>query len=392
MGGCCSSFSGGGESLSTSDAGLPKERFTVIKKLGSGAEGELYLMKDKTRDQADQLVAVKLIKRGSLVDETRVFREILLQSQLNHIHVIKLFQIILTDSHFCIVMEFAKGGDLFHYITKKIKPVSKYQAMSEDEARYIFHQILSAVDYCHKRRVAHRDLKLANILLDDKRPPRVKICDFGLSRSYENEEKNLYTIVGTPAYMSPEVLDPKQNPDGYNPVKADIWSSGVILYAMLRGRFPFDTHQGNLKAVLRNIKAAHEGDPGHLWDAAWGQAHLSDEVKDLLDHMLDMRTESRSSISEIMAHPWFQMESADKFERAKAYTERAQEEWNKLSDIIGLNKQERLKKLVHEAMIDHGHPGEILEWHPPTSLRIRTEYSHHDLTELVSSTEPPLSL
>ena len=96
MGGCCSSFSGGGESLSTSDAGLPKERFTVIKKLGSGAEGELYLMKDKTRDQADQLVAVKLIKRGSLVDETRVFREILLQSQLNHIHVIKLFQIILT--------------------------------------------------------------------------------------------------------------------------------------------------------------------------------------------------------------------------------------------------------------------------------------------------------
>ena len=87
-----------------------------------------------------------------------------------------------------------------------------------------------------------------------QRPPRVKICDFGLSRSYENEEKNLYTIVGTPAYMSPEVLDPKHNPDGYNPVKADIWSSGVILYAMLRGRFPFDTHQGNLKAVLRNIK------------------------------------------------------------------------------------------------------------------------------------------
>ena len=86
----------------------------------------------------------------------------------------------------------------------------------------------------------------------------MKICDFGLSRSYENEEKNLYTIVGTPAYMSPEVLDPKRNPDGYNPVKADIWSSGVILYAMLRGRFPFDTHQGNLKAVLRNIKVRRE--------------------------------------------------------------------------------------------------------------------------------------
>ena len=84
--------------LSTGETGLPRDRFTVVKKLGSGAEGELYLMKDKTRDQVDQLVAVKLIKRGSLVDEKRVFREILLQSQLNHIHVIKLFQIILTGT------------------------------------------------------------------------------------------------------------------------------------------------------------------------------------------------------------------------------------------------------------------------------------------------------
>ena len=114
-------------------------------------------------------------------------------------------------------MEYAKGGDLFRYITKKIKPVSKYQAMSEDEARYLFKQILSAVDYCHKRHVAHRDLKLANILLDDKKPPRVKICDFGLSRSYDYEGTNCFTIVGTPAYMSPEVLDPKHNPDGYDP-------------------------------------------------------------------------------------------------------------------------------------------------------------------------------
>eukprot|EP00213_Chloropicon_mariensis_P002425 CAMPEP_0197478162 /NCGR_PEP_ID=MMETSP1309-20131121/23777_1 /TAXON_ID=464262 /ORGANISM="Genus nov. species nov., Strain RCC998" /LENGTH=388 /DNA_ID=CAMNT_0043019439 /DNA_START=139 /DNA_END=1305 /DNA_ORIENTATION=- len=367
--------------------GLPKDRFTLIKKLGKGAEGELYLMKDKTRDSLDNLVAVKMIQRGSLVDETRVFREIMLQSTLNHIHVIKLFQILLTDMYFCIVMEYAKGGDLFRYITKKIKPVSKYQAMSEDEARYLFKQILSAVDYCHKRHVAHRDLKLANILLDDKKPPRVKICDFGLSRSYDYEGTNCFTIVGTPAYMSPEVLDPKHNPDGYDPVKADIWSAGVILYAMLRGRFPFDTHQGNLKAVLRNIKQAHQGDPRHLWSAAWGNAELSEEVKDLLDRMLDVDTNCRISILEILDHPWMKKVASEPFRKAQDYTNKAQDKWNKVSDMIGHHKMDRLKKLVHEAMIDHGHPGEILEWHPPTSLRIRTAFSHTNLKSLISENE-----
>ena len=239
----------GSDSL-VAEMGLPTERFTLIKKLGSGAEGELYLMKDKTRGKLDQLVALKMLKRGSLVDETRVLREIMLQSTLNHIHVIKLYQILLTDSHFCIVMEYAPGGDLFRYITKKIKPLSKYQAMSEKEARFIFKQILSAVDYCHRRHIAHRDLKLANILLDDKKPPRVKICDFGLSRSYDYEHENCYTIVGTPAYMSPEVLDPKHNPDGYDPVKADIWSSGVILYAMLRGRVSVDSSLATAAAIV----------------------------------------------------------------------------------------------------------------------------------------------
>ncbi|WZN62835.1 serine/threonine-protein kinase [Chloropicon roscoffensis] len=370
-----------------SELGLPTERFMAVKKLGSGAEGELYLMRDKTRDVGDRLVALKMMKRGSLVDEARVLREIMLQSTLNHIHVVKLYQVLLTDSHFCIVMEYAPGGDLFRYITKKVKPLSKYQAMSEGEARFIFKQILSAVDYCHRRHIAHRDLKLANILLDDHTPPRVKVCDFGLSRSYDYEHENCYTIVGTPAYMSPEVLDPKHNPDGYDPVKADIWSAGVILYAMLRGRFPFDTHEGNLKAVLRNIQAAHQGDPRHLWGKAWGNADLSSEVKDLLDRMLDVDTDCRITIAEIMEHDWMTMELREDgvFRRAQEYAEEAQDKWNKVSDVMDQSKQQRLRKLVHEAMIDHGHPGEILEWHPPTSLRVRTAHSSAHLPSLLVS-------
>ena len=92
--------------------GLPKDRFTLIKKLGKGAEGELYLMKDKTRDSLDNLVAVKMIQRGSLVDETRVFREIMLQSTLNHIHVIKLFQILLTGMLYVMLCTTSTKTDL----------------------------------------------------------------------------------------------------------------------------------------------------------------------------------------------------------------------------------------------------------------------------------------
>ena len=82
-----------------SELGLPTERFMAVKKLGSGAEGELYLMRDKTRDVGDRLVALKMMKRGSLVDEARVLREIMLQSTLNHIHVVKLYQVLLTGKY-----------------------------------------------------------------------------------------------------------------------------------------------------------------------------------------------------------------------------------------------------------------------------------------------------
>ena len=170
--------------------------------------------------------------------------------------------------------------------------------------------------------------------------------------------------------------------------------------------------------MLRNIKAAHQGDPRHLWAPAWGNANLSDEVKDLLDRMLDVDTECRITIAEIMDHPWFKvnplslslppnfrikrmdadaapaislfphcqmrLDGDESFVRAQDITEEAQEKWNKVSDIMDQSKQDRLKKLVHEAMIDHGHPGEILEWHPPTSLRVRTIFSHQNLPTLLA--------
>ena len=295
---------------------------------------------------------------------------------------------MLTDHYFCILMEYCRGGDLFHYITKKIRYVDAAQAMTEDMARYFFRQIISAVDYCHHRRIAHRDLKLANVLLDKQSPPRLKLCDFGLSCAYNYEEGNSYTVVGTPAYMSPEVLDKQHHPEGYDPVKADVWSAGVVLYTMLRGRFPFRTEQGNLKAVLYNINLAHRGDPSHLWETTWSTAALSDEVKDLVDRCLDMDADRRITIAQIKAHPWYNIPPREPYLSAQRFNEEAQRNWNKVIGTIDATRMDKLKKMVHEASFENGHPGEVIEWHPPHSLRIRTVASHPDLAALTVERAP----
>jgi len=88
-----------------------------------------------------------------------------------------------------------------------------------------------------------------------------------------------------------------------------------------------------------------------------------------------------------MEHEWFKMADNTTYLKAQSYTEKAQDKWNKVSDMIGASKTHRLKKIVHEAMMDHGHPGEILEWHPPTSLRIRTDFSYPNLGALLAESD-----
>ena len=105
--------------------------------------------------------------------------------------------------------------------------------------------------------------------------------------------------------------------------------------------------------------------------------------------MLDLDAERRINISEILEHPWMSIELSlsDTFTRAQLFAEEAQEKWDKVSDAMDQSKQDRLRKLVHEALIEHGHPGEILEWHPPTSLRVRTAFSHANIASLLDHAE-----
>ena len=136
-------------------------------------------------------------------------------------------------------MEFAEGGELFDYIIKK-------DHLSEEETRYIFHQIIDVIDYMHHIGICHRDLKPENILFDSSHK-KIKIIDFGLSNLYytndndENYDEDLdfdylETPCGSPGYAPPEMI----LGNSYNGLKTDVWSSGIILYAMLCGSFPFD--------------------------------------------------------------------------------------------------------------------------------------------------------
>ncbi|KAL5663089.1 hypothetical protein ACJX0J_023197, partial [Zea mays] len=176
------------------------------------------------------------------IDEN-VQREIINHRSLKHPNIIRFKEVILTPTHLAIVMEYASGGELFERICKNVR-------FSEDEARYFFQQLISGVSYCHSMQVCHRDLKLENTLLDGSDAPRLKICDFGYSKSSVLHSQPKSTV-GTPAYIAPEVLLKKE----YDGKIADVWSCGVTLYVMAVGAYPFEDPEEpkNFRKTIQRI-------------------------------------------------------------------------------------------------------------------------------------------
>lgn len=184
-------------------------------------------------------VAIKQIPKAMSASLTR---EIHHHRQLHHPHVTQMYEVIATESHIWIVTELCSGGELFDYLAEKGR-------LSEDEARIIFGQLCLAVAYLHDKGIVHRDLKLENVLLDER--CRVKLGDFGFTREYE---KGVYmeTFCGTTGYAAPEVLQgtkylgPGERRSSFAiqaaqwHTEVDIWSMGVILYCLLTGTLPFD--------------------------------------------------------------------------------------------------------------------------------------------------------
>ncbi|KAL8117581.1 serine/threonine-protein kinase SAPK10 isoform X2 [Apium graveolens] len=234
------------------------DRYDLVKDIGSGNFGIARLMRDK---QTKELVAVKYIERGD--------------------------KVILTPTHLAIVMEYASGGELF----ERICNAGRFR---EDEARFFFQQLISGVSYCHAMQICHRDLKLENTLLDGSVAPRLKICDFGYSKSSVLHSQPKSTV-GTPAYIAPEVLL-RQEYDGKT---ADVWSCGVTLYVMLVGAYPFEDpdEPKDFRKTIQRILNVQYCIPENI--------ELSPECRHLISRIFVADPAMRISMPEIRSHVWF---------------------------------------------------------------------------------------
>ncbi|XP_034214496.1 serine/threonine-protein kinase SRK2A isoform X2 [Prunus dulcis] len=265
------------------------EKYELVKDIGSGNFGVARLMRNK---ETKELVAMKYIDRGHKIDEN-VAREIINHRALRHPNIIRFREVVLTPTHLAIVMEYAAGGELFERICNAGR-------FSEDEARYFFQQLISGVSYCHSLQICHRDLKLENTLLDGSPAPRLKICDFGYSKSSLLHSRPKSTV-GTPAYIAPEVLSRREY-DG------------------------------------KRIMAVQYKIPDYV--------HISQDCRHLLSRIFVANPARRITIKEIKNHPWFLKNLP------RELTEAAQTiYYRKENPTFSLQSTDDIMKIVEEAKI-----------------------------------------
>uniref|UniRef100_A0A8C1MDZ2 non-specific serine/threonine protein kinase n=1 Tax=Cyprinus carpio TaxID=7962 RepID=A0A8C1MDZ2_CYPCA len=222
-----------------------------------------------------------------------LFREVRIMKVLNHPNIVKLFEVIETEKTLYLIMEYASGGEVFDYLVA-------HGRMKEKEARAKFRQIVSAVQYCHQKRIVHRDLKAENLLLDADM--NIKIADFGFSNEFIIGSK-LDTFCGSPPYAAPELFQGKK----YDGPEVDVWSLGVILYTLVSGSLPFDGQ--NLKELRERVLRGKYRIP----------FYMSTDCENLLKKLLVLNPGKRGSLEQIMEDRW--MNVGHEEEELKPYTE-----------------------------------------------------------------------
>jgi len=250
------------------------------KLVGKGAFGTVSLA---THKLTGLQVAIKSLDKAYIQDDRtrrKVFNEVINMRKISNFHVIRLFEVFESTRHFNMVLEYCGGGDLLHFVKTRGK-------LPESEAKLIFYQVTEGVFACHSRGIVHRDVKLDNILIDSRRTT-VKLCDFGVSRMAVHGQR-INDQCGTPAYIAPEIIVDC----GYDAFYVDLWSMGVMLYAMVVGTVPF--RAGTLpelhKLILRGKYMLPES--------------LSPELQHLIAGLLQLLPHNRLHLEEVLSHPWF---------------------------------------------------------------------------------------
>ncbi|KAM6957434.1 serine/threonine-protein kinase BRSK1 [Aplochiton taeniatus] len=252
--------------------------YRLEKTLGKGQTG---LVKLGVHCITGQKVAIKIVNREKLSESVlmKVEREIAILKLIEHPHVLKLHDVYENNKYLYLVLEHVSGGELFDYLVKKGRLTPK-------EARKFFRQIISALDFCHGHSICHRDLKPENLLLDEKN--NIRIADFGMA-SLQVGDSLLETSCGSPHYACPEVIRGEK----YDGRRADVWSCGVILFALLVGALPFD--HDNLRQLLEKVKSGVFHMP-HF---------IPPECQGLLKGMIEVDPDKRVTLEAIQKHSWY---------------------------------------------------------------------------------------
>ncbi|XP_037806893.1 uncharacterized protein LOC119600595 isoform X31 [Lucilia sericata] len=290
-------------------------KYKLIKTIGKGNFAKVKLAKHLPTGKE---VAIKIIDKTQLNPGSlqKLFREVRIMKMLDHPNIVKLFQVIETEKTLYLVMEYASGGEVFDYLVL-------HGRMKEKEARVKFRQIVSAVQYCHQKRIIHRDLKAENLLLDSEL--NIKIADFGFSNEFTPGSK-LDTFCGSPPYAAPELFQGKK----YDGPEVDVWSLGVILYTLVSGSLPFDG--STLRELRERVLRGKYRIP----------FYMSTDCENLLRKFLVLNPAKRASLETIMSDKWMNMGFED--DELKPYIEPKQD----LADVkriealvaMGYNRQE----------------------------------------------------
>jgi len=270
--------------VSTTPSNPIYQDYNVHERLGSGTFATVRRIVRKKEPHDEKALKITSL-RGLKLEEVDALRnEVDILSEVEHKHVVQLYEHHETDEKIYMVQDLLRGGELFDRIIENVY-------FSEAEAAKVVAQIADALVYLHKRNIVHRDLKPENLLLTDTSENYdIKIIDFGLAKK---SEKPLEMPCGTPGYVAPEILKRKKY---HKPV--DIWSLGVITYILLCGFPPFHDDQNNLKALYKQIRKADIQFPQKYW------GNISMDAKNLIRSMLEKTVRRRITAEQLLDAPW----------------------------------------------------------------------------------------
>ncbi|XP_049991901.1 sperm motility kinase 2B-like [Alexandromys fortis] len=251
-----------------------QSQYRVLRTIGQGSNAKVQLAHHRLTGTP---VAVKVLHKKKNWCHP-IMSEVDIMMMVNHPNIISLLQVIESEKRIYLIMELAEGQQLYQYIRKTGR-------LQEDEARGIFRQILAGVSYCHELGIVHRDLKPDNIMLDGN--GKVKIIDFGLGTQVKPGQR-LDRHCGAYSFGAPELFLGKL----YDGPKIDIWTVGVVLYFMVVGKVPFDAV--TVPELRRQVVSGKYTVP----------SNLSEELQDLLSHLMTVNPKFRPTVTEVMTHPW----------------------------------------------------------------------------------------